>query len=177
MPRAKRPKAETEEERRERKRVFARAWKAKNPGAQAYYRRALGVYPAPPKQSERDRLAVRRVNDKRRYHSDVGFKMEKVLRTSLLQALRLHGNGQKTNSVLDLIGCTTEELVTHLEAQFKDGMSWENHAIDGWHIDHKLPCASFDLSDPEQQKACFHYTNLQPLWAAENQSKGTKVAA
>jgi hypothetical protein len=44
-----------------------------------------------------------------------------------------------------------------------------------WHIDHIIPCASFDLTKPEQQRQCFHYTNLQPLWAFENLSKGSKI--
>ena len=50
-------------------------------------------------------------------------------------------------------------------------MTWENHTTHGWHIDHVKPCAVFDLSKPEEQKKCFHYTNLQPLWAKENLSK------
>jgi hypothetical protein len=62
------------------------------------------------------------------------------------------------------------ELRAHLEHQFKDGMTWDNHGE--WHIDHIKPCVQFDLTDPEQQKECFHYTNMQPLWAFENQSKG-----
>jgi HNH endonuclease. len=53
-------------------------------------------------------------------------------------------------------------------------MSWDNYGRDGWHIDHIRPCASFDLTDPEQQRQCFHYTNLQPLWAADNIRKGAK---
>jgi hypothetical protein len=65
-----------------------------------------------------------------------------------------------------------EQLRQHLEAQFTDGMSWDNYGRDGWHIDHIRPCASFDLTDPEQQRQCFHYTNLQPLWAADNIRKG-----
>ena len=69
----------------------------------------------------------------------------------------------------DLTGCTVAELRQYLEAQFTDGMSWENRSE--WHIDHVRPCASFDLTDPEQQRECFHYTNLQPLWAADNLSK------
>jgi len=52
-------------------------------------------------------------------------------------------------------------------------MSWDNYGE--WHVDHKRPCASFDLSKLKEQRVCFHYMNLQPLWAAENLSKGTKT--
>ena len=75
---------------------------------------------------------------------------------------------------MDLAGCDIEYLVEYLEDQFQAGMSWENHGRDGWHIDHIKPCASFDLTKLEDQKQCFHYTNLQPLWAYQNQSKGDK---
>jgi DNA/RNA endonuclease G (NUC1) len=54
-------------------------------------------------------------------------------------------------------------------------MNWENYGKNGWHIDHIIPCASFDLTDPKQQKNCFHYTNLQPLWAADNIRKSDKI--
>jgi hypothetical protein len=77
--------------------------------------------------------------------------------------------------ILELTGVTLPELRRHLAEQFKPGMTWENYGIDGWHIDHKRPCASFNLADPEQQKVCFHYTNLQPLWAAENMAKGAHL--
>jgi hypothetical protein len=50
-------------------------------------------------------------------------------------------------------------------------MSWDNYGIKGWHIDHIIPCAAFDLTDPEQQKICFHYTNLRPLYWADNISR------
>ncbi len=78
----------------------------------------------------------------------------------------------KSAKTMVLIGCTREELMAHLESLFTDGMTWENYGRAGWHVDHKRPCASFDLTDPEQQGACFHYTNLQPLWAVDNLSKG-----
>ena len=55
-----------------------------------------------------------------------------------------------------------------------DFVSWGNSSLEGWHIDHIRPCASFDLTDPEQQKQCFHYTNLQPLWAEDNLRKSDK---
>lgn len=77
-------------------------------------------------------------------------------------------------NTVSLIGCTPEELVTHLESQFKPGMSWDNYAIDGWHIDHVKPISSFDLSNEDEMKACFHYTNLQPLWAKDNYAKGDR---
>lgn len=72
----------------------------------------------------------------------------------------------------ELIGCSPDELKKHLENQFQPGMTWDNHGLYGWHIDHIRPCASFDLTDPEQQKQCSHYTNLQPLWAQDNLDKG-----
>ena len=54
-------------------------------------------------------------------------------------------------------------------------MTWENYGE--WEVDHILPCASFDLEQPEAQRQCFHYTNLQPLWKADNRSKGAEVLA
>lgn len=81
----------------------------------------------------------------------------------------------KGGTLYDLVGCNKEFLVKWLEDQFTEGMTWDNMRKRGWHVDHKLPCASFDLSDPAQQKACFHYTNLQPLWWRDNLSKGSKI--
>ena len=79
---------------------------------------------------------------------------------------------RKAYSTMELLGCTREELQRHLEDQFQPGMTLENYGK--WHIDHIRPIASFDLSDPEQQKQCWHYTNLQPLWASDNCSKGAR---
>lgn len=75
-------------------------------------------------------------------------------------------------AVEELIGCSIPDFRTHIEKQFRDGMGWD---VTGWHIDHILPVSYFNLSDPVQQRACFHYTNTQPLWAAENASKKDRV--
>jgi hypothetical protein len=99
-------------------------------------------------------------------------KVVKNLRRRVHYAL---GGQDKSANTMKLIGCTPDVLRQHLEALFKPGMSWCNYAIDGWHVDHVRPCAAFDLSSPEQQRACFHYTNLQPLWWHENTSKGDRV--
>lgn len=70
-----------------------------------------------------------------------------------------------------LIGCSPQFLRQYIEENFKPGMTWQNYGS-MWHIDHIRPCASFDLSRKSEQRACFHYTNLQPLWAHENTAKG-----
>ena len=79
----------------------------------------------------------------------------------------------KSQKTLNLLGCDIPFLWEYLEKKFKPGMSKENYGE--WHIDHIIPCAKFDLSDPKQQEKCFHYTNLQPLWARENLQKGSKI--
>ena len=83
---------------------------------------------------------------------------------------------QKSDRTIKLLGCSFSELVSYLERQFKEGMSWDNYGRQGWHMDHIVPCAAFDLTDPDQQKKCFHYTNLQPLWAKDNLEKGPRMA-
>ena len=90
------------------------------------------------------------------------------LRARMHQALQAQ-NSYKNSKARELIGCSYQELKQHLQSLFVEGMSWDNFGE--WHIDHIRPCASFDLTDPEQQKECFHYTNLQPLWAADNLAK------
>lgn len=71
------------------------------------------------------------------------------------------------------IGCKKQELVAHLESKFQKGMSWDNYGE--WHIDHIIPCSAFDLTNPSHIATCFHYQNLQPLWAADNIRKSNKV--
>ena len=108
---------------------------------------------------------------KKRQERDNSFRISNILRARVVMALRRQGV-RKSTRTKELIGCSIATLKTHLESQFKDGMSWENHAKKGWHIDHIKPCASFDFTDIKQQKECFHYTNLQPLWCNENWKKG-----
>jgi hypothetical protein len=111
------------------------------------------------------------INERR--SRDDGFRLRMNLRHRIWGALR---GATKADSLDQLVGCDAQTLMAHLEAQFTDRMTWENYGKNGWHVDHVKPCASFDLTDPEQQRACFHYTNLQPLWWDENIRKGAKVA-
>jgi len=79
---------------------------------------------------------------------------------------------KKTVSLSKSIGKKSEALKEYLESKFLPGMTWENYGIDGWHIDHIKPLSAFDFTDPAQQAAANHYTNLQPLWAEDNLAKG-----
>lgn len=106
-----------------------------------------------------------------RKKKDPLFRMSLNLRTRLNIALKkTHWN--KSVKFNDYIGCTLEELKTHLEKQFKPGMTWENNTLTGWHIDHIIPLASAKTEE-ELYKLC-HYTNLQPLWAKDNLRKHSK---
>lgn len=129
-----------------------------------------------PKNKEKVRESVRNSNRKRRKNDPV-FRLTMSLRRRMLFVL---AGARKAEKSMELIGCTCEQLKAHLESLFTRGMTWENygmHRLNGdpkWNIDHIRPCSSFDLSDPEQQRRCFHYTNLQPLWAIDNSRKGAK---
>ena len=111
------------------------------------------------------------IYEKNRKKIDAEFKLLKTLRSRLGNAVRKQ-KSNKNNTTIDLLGCSISFLKNFLETKFKEGMTWENHGE--WHVDHIKPCASFNLLDEEEQKMCFHYTNLQPLWAYENLSKGCK---
>ena len=91
-------------------------------------------------------------------------RLRERVRSSIIQQ-----GGAKSFKTMGLIGCTVEELCAHLESLFCDGMTWDN--MGDWEIDHILPCVSFDLTNESEQKVCFHYTNLQPLWMSDNRSK------
>jgi hypothetical protein len=90
----------------------------------------------------------------------------------LYDALKAKGI-RKTTHAKDLFGCDVVFLKKYLETTFKPGMNWK---LGGKiHIDHIIPCDSFDIKNPEELKKCFHYTNLQMLWAVDNIKKGNKI--
>lgn len=107
------------------------------------------------------------VRNKRR--TDPHFRIRNALYSRMYYAAKNQG-ASKSNKMVVLLGCSIFYFRSHLEKQFRDGMTWENHGP-VWHIDHKKPCSKFNLVDPEQQKECFHFSNLQPLLAKENLSK------
>lgn len=162
-----------------------REWRKKNPKrskelSRNAYRRNVARHREGTKRWYRENkekvLEYNNEREKRLRKESPSFAIEKSLR-SRLRILMKESGAVKSASTMKLAGCTAKQLRAHLESQFKPGMSWDNYGVDGWHIDHIRPCCSFDLTDPEQQKECFHYSNLQPLWASENLSKGGKWEA
>jgi hypothetical protein len=109
--------------------------------------------------------------NKKKYNTDPYFKVVFSIRTRISKLLK-QKNADKYNKFYNYLGCSKEEFILYFQAKFKEGMTWENHGE--WHIDHIKPCSLFNLLNEDEQKKCFHYKNLQPLWASENLSKGCK---
>ena len=118
------------------------------------------------------RIKIKMEYNLKKYKTDINYNLKGRLRTRLSTALR--GN-IKSKRTIELLGVPHMDFFkTWIECKFKEGMTWENRSL--WHIDHIIPCSSFDLTKPEEQAKCFHYTNLQPLWASENLSKGNRIS-
>jgi hypothetical protein len=107
-------------------------------------------------------------NNKNNPYVKLNMNMSSSIRMSLL-------NLKASRHWESLVGYTVEHLKKHLEKQFKPGMSWENYGK--WHIDHKIPKIAFNYKRPEDLdfRRCWALSNLQPLWAIENISKGAKL--
>lgn len=103
-------------------------------------------------------------------------RIKSALRARLCTILK-RSNGSRSSKMVEIIGCTMPFLRSYLESLWKDGMCWQNYGFGRghWVIDHIVPCDNFNLLDPEQQKLCFHYSNLRPLWWEENAAKSNKI--
>lgn len=148
-------KYSTEEEFREeikkQRSIYRKKWKNNN---RERYRELIKIYKT------------------KRFARDPGYKIQEILRSRISRLVKVLGT-RKADKSINLLGCSTSELKIHLEKKFEDGMNWDNYGV--WHVDHIIPCARFDLTDPEQQKICFHYTNLQPMWGEHNIKKGARL--
>jgi hypothetical protein len=121
------------------------------------------------KQQRKQNSANRRLRLKKE-KTILNEKITRNLRSRIRDSLKGKSKSQHT---LNLLGCSIEFLKQYLEKQFKNDWNWFNYGTI-WVIDHIKPCASFDLSKPEEQAKCFHYANLQPLSLKDNLIKGDK---
>jgi len=118
--------------------------------------------------------AIRKRRDAK-IRSTLKGKLSRNMSVRIYNYLR---NGSKAGRKWELlVGFTADQLKTHLEKQFKDGMNWENYGKHGWHVDHKIPLAAFNFLSPEDIdfKKAWALSNLQPLWARENIQKSNKL--
>lgn len=122
-----------------------------------------------------------------RYHNrklvDLEYRVIRTLRSRLASAVKIYkqkGVIFQKGKTLELLGCSMEYFIQHIENQFKPGMTWSNHGMQKyntekkWNIDHIKAVDQFDLTDVEQQKECFHWSNMQPLWQEDNREKWYK---
>jgi hypothetical protein len=110
------------------------------------------------------RLGIKRRKDpKKRAIQNMSNRHRKICKDN---------NLRKNETTIQSLGCSGKFFANYIEKQFKPGMTWENYGE--WHIDHIRPWASINMNNPEEVKQCRHYTNLQPLWAEDNLSKGDK---
>lgn len=158
--------------------------KARKDGVATYCKKCTSEYCQTPqkKQYEKNRNKKRckteqyksyqskyqvKVNYKK-YHTDPLFRLKTNMRNSIKKYV-----SRKSIPTQSIVGCSWEELKQHIESQFSDGMTWDNHSQFGWHIDHKIPLSS--AKTDEELYVLNHYTNLQPLWWRDNLSKSDKI--
>lgn len=97
-----------------------------------------------------------------------------ALRHRCWKTIRNQGGNKFMSLSQTLLGCNRDALMAHLQSKFKRGMNWNNYGI-VWEVDHMIPCSAFNLIDAEQQRLCFHYTNLQPLFVSDNRKKWANI--
>ena len=124
------------------------------------------------RKNNKDKIATYKKEWEKLKRHEPLFKIKRNLRRRVHHALM--GNNKSDNTIA-LLGCSVEFFKSYIEDQWVEGMDWTNYSPSGWHIDHIKECHTFDLSDPEQQRECFHYSNQRPLWAKDNLSRPKKL--
>ena len=156
---------QSEEAKRLRQNETCRRYRERNPEKR---RESANAWAARNRQAAMQRFVER-------YHSDPVFNAAIKIRRRIHMALRKSYNGgRKSDTTINLLGCSYSDLKKHIERQFSRGMTWDKCFSGEIHFDHIRPCSSFDLSDPAQQAECFHYLNLRPMWGTDNIRKRDK---
>lgn len=141
---------------------YMKTWKVKN-------KEKMKKYFADRYQANKSKInrkaRERRANDK-------AFRLLNNLRSRIGKAIT---DGIKSDETKNLIGCSINELKNILNNNSMIKCLGDNYGYTGWHIDHIIPCAAFDMTKAIEQKRCFNYRNLQPMWGTENMSKNDTV--
>ena len=98
-------------------------------------------------------------------------KLSHKVRSLIRMSIKKRGY-TKRSKTHEILGCDWEFFKTHIERQFVKGMDWEKMGRE-IHIDHITPMAT--AKTEEDVIALNHFTNLRPMWAKENMSKGARI--
>jgi hypothetical protein len=114
--------------------------------------------------------------NKKRLQNDSLYRLVCLMRTRTYEAFKSK-RWNKDSKFAQYVGCSIDELKTHIESLWQLGMSWDNHGLYDdnnltWQIDHIKPLSLADSED--ELIKLLHYTNLQPLWTIDNLKKGGK---
>lgn len=146
---------------------YRREWSQKNREKALSYNRAYRQKPEAKK--------LRNAYNRKWRSSEKGTRPEVKLKSAIMSRFRECVKNGWNSSKLKYLGCTIEEYKSYIETKFKNGMTWDNWSLHGWHIDHIMPLCNFDLTKEEELYKAFHYTNTQPLWALDNLKKSKFV--
>ncbi len=122
-------------------------------------------------------IEVGNIYRQKKLKEDIAFRIGKNISKAINQSLKTKNLSKNRRHWETLVGYTSQELKTHLESLFTEGMTWENYGFYGWHIDHVIPKTFFVFTstDDVEFKYCWSLPNLQPLWAEDNLEKGSKI--
>jgi hypothetical protein len=148
---------------RNKKDIALKKWRTENADRLKLYR---SEYMQQYKRTDQYKECIKRV--RQQPINKIKSNLRKRMRDFLKKA------ASETMSISGLIGCNSLEFKHHIEKQFRRGMTWDNYGTH-WHVDHILPCASFDHTNKKQVAQCWHYTNLRPLRATENMLKSDAI--
>jgi hypothetical protein len=167
------------QENKARRLISSNNWRKNNPeksnATYARYRKTEKRKIVANRWAAKNRKTMQAYNVKK-YNTDPQFNIATKIRRRISMAIH-NQYTKKATLTVELLGCSFLELKSYIESKFTLGMTWDKILSVEIHLDHIRPCASFDLTDPEQQKQCFNYKNLQPLWAKDNLQKSDKWEA
>jgi len=139
------------------------------------------------RHKDRNRARLRVISSKRSHRrrthgiENPGTHISKALRARHRMAMRAQGLPAKNCRTREtmLFGCNTKDVATYIESLWSQGMTWKNYGrvrqTKTWEIDHIVPLCKFDLSQEDQRRRAFHYTNLRPLWGHINRKLGGRA--
>ena len=114
----------------------------------------------------------------RLWKNQPGIRAQISMQEQLRRMLTIPGY---TSNILDVMNCTREEFVAHLESHWDEGMSWDNYGYrggdyeTGWDVDHTIPKSAYDHSDPEDTRKAWDLRNLKPMWHTANMEKSNRL--